>query len=730
MTTPTRSQASRGRGWFIRSFLKLFLRRGYVLVSFLALIYLLITLAEIILGHHCLDHNLITKIEKLKMSAAVNEHDIGLLRGKPKEGELDNGMRLKTVAEEKKSASTQPPTNIKNTTIFIISLQGTPGAHESNNGRLDLFKEKWRNTCGSSSVTHINFEHCPGVIDKRRGYGLTTTWMLCLWRAKQLDEEYFTFLEDDARLFENSTQTEEFCDPNQRRELLSKLPGDTFLAFMGGHSWSYEDSEAIVPYRRVRHSYGAYGMIIPRYSLNDFHSALSHGIVRGSKDRKLNVHHNSLDPEPNFYRAARECHKRIYAYNPLVIWHEGGYSNTWGKVRGNITGLEKHKQGIKMNRKVSSEGNRTVKSGNSYAPKLHSLPPQDSNTGIRCTFCKGENTVPDPKLVVPGTGGKNCGNIMMMAAREVNGSGVCAILRKEESVCCPSLTPVNSRVGVDTQTLRSSKAFPTTSAKAASADLVRCSMNSLHLSFHRCTSYDNITNSSTHLFIYNPSIRDKFMCENLVIGPKSTKLLTYDDIHSKCSGGKDLIHDLHYRSHSFPHPPTMDNRHQFPGILIENRGKDEIPTKQIVESLKSQLSLKRNANNDMMTSLRLDDTFSSNIIAMMEKSTRPPKMYSYYNDDSFSPETDRRLDDSQCDVKCTAEPSPGGTVFQQYVYGTDWLFTFSIEGEVSEHHFSLDYLHSLSSSMSELMSIIFYSAAKISSESRRECMETKCELTT
>ena len=113
-------------------------------------------------------------------------------------------------------------------TIFVISLQGTPGAHESNQGRLDLFKEKWRMSCGSS-FDSTNIEHCPAVFDKRRGYGVTLAWILCLWRARQLDEEVAIFLEDDARLFENSTQ--EFCDIDNRGELLSKLPSDTFVAW-------------------------------------------------------------------------------------------------------------------------------------------------------------------------------------------------------------------------------------------------------------------------------------------------------------------------------------------------------------------------------------------------------------------------------------------------------------------------------------------------------------------
>jgi len=215
-------------------------------------------------------------------------------------------------------------------------------------------------------------------------------------------------------------------------------------------------------------------------------------------------------------------------------------------------------------------------------------------------------------------------------------------------------------------------------------NLLPCEMKSSQPLHRRCSSFDNITNTSTHLFIYNPSIRDKFLCNaNLIIGPESMKPLTYDDIINKCGGGKDLMLEIAFRSHSFPQPPTMENRHQIPGILIENREKGGIRTKQLVDSLRLQLSTTRNAprSSKKLMGVNLDDTFSSNAVASKEKSHRPPKMYGYYLDDSFSSEEDTVFSDAQCDIKCAAEPSPGGIVFQQYVYGTDWLFTFSIEGE-------------------------------------------------
>ena len=262
----------------------------------------------------------------------------------------------------------------------------------------------------------------------------------------------------------------------------------------------------------------------------------------------------------------------------------------------------------------------------------------------------------------------------------------------------PQTAQSNHSVGEDTQHFQSSEALSSNDAASDAAveslknNLLHCKLNlPHHLLKHRCSSFDNITNSSTHLFLYNPSIRDKFLCNSkLIVRPKSLTPLTYDDIHNKCGGGKDLMHEIAFRSHSFPQPPTMENRQQFPGILIENREKGKMPTKQVIASLRMQLSTAQNVSKQP-TSDHLDDTFSSNFIEAKGKSLKPPKMYGYYNDDSFLPQEDNVLRSAeQCDVKCAAETSKGGIVFQQYVYGTDWLFTFSLEGEVCAIILALD----------------------------------------
>mmetsp|Transcript_24342 Transcript_24342/g.36211 ORF Transcript_24342/g.36211 Transcript_24342/m.36211 type:complete len:682 (+) Transcript_24342:77-2122(+) len=59
-----------------------------------------------------------------------------------------------------------------------------------------------------------------------------------------------------------------------------------------------------------------------------------------------------------------------------------------------------------------------------------------------CTFC---NILNEPDLVLTGTGGNTCGSIQLMAAKEVNGSDICAILQKEEGVCCPGPEPASQQ---------------------------------------------------------------------------------------------------------------------------------------------------------------------------------------------------------------------------------------------------------------------------------------------
>ena len=73
-------------------------------------------------------------------------------------------------------------------------------------------------------------------------------------------------------------------------------------------------------------------------------------------------------------------------------------------------------------------------------PEHLPLPSSSSSASVgattRCAFCEGEKVIPNLDLVVPKTGGQTCRSIKKMADGEMNGSTICASLKKEERVCC------------------------------------------------------------------------------------------------------------------------------------------------------------------------------------------------------------------------------------------------------------------------------------------------------
>lgn len=239
------------------------------------------------------------------------------------------------------SVSKSSRSGVDPSTVFVISLQGTSGVDYRNEGRLDAFRSKWQESCKLAPPTYI--EHCPGVFDSRRGYGVTLSLLLCLQHAKEFNLDVTVILEDDARLFEHST---DFCDIAKRKEKYwDGLPRDTFIAFMGGHNWEYpskEAEESIAQYKELTLSFGAYAFAVPRDSLDSVLDEIKDDVVHGFRNvNGKHLHRDFLSPERTFYRTSAKYNKRIYAVNPLAFWHEGGFSNTWMKNRASITGNEK-----------------------------------------------------------------------------------------------------------------------------------------------------------------------------------------------------------------------------------------------------------------------------------------------------------------------------------------------------------------------------------------------------
>ena len=214
--------------------------------------------------------------------------------------------------------------------IFVISLQGVPGADKRNEGRLDAFSQAWERSCGSPPKIH----HCPGVMDARRGYGLTRSWLQCLEMARTMDLDVTIIFEDDARLFERDSSLS-FCNATARKtEFWSRLPDDTFLVFLGGHTWTYADGEGesgggssgLGEYREASSSYGTYGFALPRKSFDEILGTIRNDTDHGFVDEKGVIHTNFLSPERSWYLKAKVFGKKIYAASPLTVWHEGGFS--------------------------------------------------------------------------------------------------------------------------------------------------------------------------------------------------------------------------------------------------------------------------------------------------------------------------------------------------------------------------------------------------------------------
>ena len=281
-------------------------------------------------------------------SKSLNNHDsaIQLLRNQEKRSNSNNNDNI----EHQQQAADNKNKEGASDGIFVVSLQGTPNADAHNEGRLDSFKEAWRKSCGSDPEIIL----CPGVVDERRGYGITLSLRNCLQKARIMNLEVTMIFEDDARLFDNESSMD-FCDARKRQsKVWADLPEDTFIAFLGGHSWKFtnQDQDQLLAasshpskFLQASRSYGAYGFAVPRQSLDTLLETIKGDIAHGFVDEGEVRHTEFLSPEKSWYRKARNVSKKMYAIHPLAVWHHGGFSNTWKRDRAAITGEEEDDDG-------------------------------------------------------------------------------------------------------------------------------------------------------------------------------------------------------------------------------------------------------------------------------------------------------------------------------------------------------------------------------------------------
>ena len=116
--------------------------------------------------------------------------------------------------------TSQNKTAYNKTNLYVISLQDVPGADPHNADRRDQFQRDWAALCGPE----FTFQDCPGILDERRGFGITRSFVKCFERAISDGAANPIFLEDDARLFNS-----DFC----RGVDWTGLPSDAFVALLG-----------------------------------------------------------------------------------------------------------------------------------------------------------------------------------------------------------------------------------------------------------------------------------------------------------------------------------------------------------------------------------------------------------------------------------------------------------------------------------------------------------------
>ena len=203
--------------------------------------------------------------------------------------------------------------------VYVVSLQGVPGASLMNAGRLDAFYGHWHSMCGDQ----VQFTLCPGIVDERRGYGITQAFIECFDRAMEDGQAMAIFMEDDAVPFEP-----DFCNASVRTTLWLKAPKDALVILLGGHQWVY-GVDKHGGFREIKYSQGAYGFAVPHGNLKALQDWWAADLRSGRPD---------ISPDLSWYELAKVVGKRIFATSPLIVKHLGGYSNTWKRHRAAISG--------------------------------------------------------------------------------------------------------------------------------------------------------------------------------------------------------------------------------------------------------------------------------------------------------------------------------------------------------------------------------------------------------
>ena len=266
-----------------------------------------------------LEHEMSQNLERGKLDTAVD-----FLGDESRNNSFFSGV-MRTYLKKPRNA------------IFVVSLQGTPGSDERNDDRLENFQEAITDLCKDKTPQII---HCPGINANRRGYGLTTAHMICFRKAIEMDQEVSLFFEDDARPFLD--ERENFCDLVSESKHFSKYSAeDSLLTFLGGHNWHTKEINNRSNVLESSLSFGTYAFAVPRRNVRHLLLSAEDDLVNGFRDESnVHLHSNFLSPEKSWYRLAHTFDLKIHVTQPLLVWHEEGYSNTWKTERHVIAGRE------------------------------------------------------------------------------------------------------------------------------------------------------------------------------------------------------------------------------------------------------------------------------------------------------------------------------------------------------------------------------------------------------
>ena len=247
-------------------------------------------------------------------------------------------------------------TNAASVRVYVVTMDGVPGSGSHNQGRLNSMRSAWATQCPNNPVDIVV---CPGVQHPIRGHGTTIAIAHCIDRAIEDGVEWPIFLEDDARLEDNAA---EICQQRNFDDFARGVPTDALLVYMG--SWCQFPADWVDPatlrekwptavkrqtwitpkgfqisFRHLLTSYGLYAWTAPKRNLVELRKhhfkylTMTEPDLRGSFAEPLKPNNTALAPDLNAYQLAEDMGLRIYDTQPTLVYHAGGYSNTW-KSRG------------------------------------------------------------------------------------------------------------------------------------------------------------------------------------------------------------------------------------------------------------------------------------------------------------------------------------------------------------------------------------------------------------